>query len=463
MAEDSKKEDLTKEELKRKELEEKANASVDWLNKEDNVDPQKADEADNLFNQFWENYGGEPAPKEDDNSQSSSANTKGSSGGSVAKEAAAPPANNSESLDDLQWLFEDNNQAKKNDTPAPQAAEQLPEVINSAEVMQPPAENNEVVKSSKSKVTKKNILKRKEKESQQPDSSFANGGDTLKKNMLTIMLAIIVGAMMSGILGTYLLLKKTRSCYGATIVVASIHTGDMLLVDSKDRYRGKDIIKKGYADNRVAYLMYQLLKPGDVAIDVGSNYGYYTTYMSRIVGNRGHVYSIEADHHIYTLLKRSIMLNEIQNVTLMNNLVFSSNATVKIDYNNNHRHNPKVNIVLNNSRDDLLSEQAFSLDVLLKNKKDISLIHINTRGNEANVIKGAMNILMHSPTIKILTTWDPKAAKENINLSKFVNQVMNSGFHFWAMNYEERKIVKLKTVNDVLKSNHYYLIIAKKI
>ena len=40
-------------------------------------------------------------------------------------------------------------------------------------------------------------------------------------------------------------------------------------------------------------LLPSLVKPGDVVLDVGANYGLYSHYMGRLVGPSGHVYAFE--------------------------------------------------------------------------------------------------------------------------------------------------------------------------
>jgi FkbM family methyltransferase len=45
-----------------------------------------------------------------------------------------------------------------------------------------------------------------------------------------------------------------------------------------------------------------LVGPGDVAFDVGSNVGWYTTLLADLVGSRGHVYALEPNPVAYRLL-----------------------------------------------------------------------------------------------------------------------------------------------------------------
>jgi len=56
------------------------------------------------------------------------------------------------------------------------------------------------------------------------------------------------------------------------------------------------------------------LCPGDTFIDVGANIGYYSLLASKIVGENGHIYSIEASPTIFSYLRDNIALNHAVNV-----------------------------------------------------------------------------------------------------------------------------------------------------
>jgi FkbM family methyltransferase len=71
-----------------------------------------------------------------------------------------------------------------------------------------------------------------------------------------------------------------------------------------------------YESDHVAALP-RLVRPGMVAYDVGTNVGYYTLTLSRLVGDHGCVYSFEPDARNVTKLHRHIELNRLSNVTIV--------------------------------------------------------------------------------------------------------------------------------------------------
>ena len=53
----------------------------------------------------------------------------------------------------------------------------------------------------------------------------------------------------------------------------------------------------------------QLIKPGDVVLDIGANIGAHTLQFARLVGPSGHVYAFEPTQFAYDKLTRNISLN----------------------------------------------------------------------------------------------------------------------------------------------------------
>jgi FkbM family methyltransferase len=60
------------------------------------------------------------------------------------------------------------------------------------------------------------------------------------------------------------------------------------------------------------------LAAGDIFVDAGANFGWYTLLASRIVGPHGKVVAIEASPSIYRALIRNLELNRCRNVTALN-------------------------------------------------------------------------------------------------------------------------------------------------
>jgi FkbM family methyltransferase len=65
------------------------------------------------------------------------------------------------------------------------------------------------------------------------------------------------------------------------------------------------------------------LKPGDVFVDIGAHYGYFTLLAARLVGPKGRVVSIEAIASTCAQLERNVVENGIGNTEIHNVAAFS--------------------------------------------------------------------------------------------------------------------------------------------
>ena len=76
------------------------------------------------------------------------------------------------------------------------------------------------------------------------------------------------------------------------------------------------------------YHLPQLLRRGDIAIDIGANLGYYTRPMADIVGAEGQVYAVEPVPVIFSVLERNVRGRG--NVSLMNYALGEQDDTIEM-------------------------------------------------------------------------------------------------------------------------------------
>jgi FkbM family methyltransferase len=69
----------------------------------------------------------------------------------------------------------------------------------------------------------------------------------------------------------------------------------------------------------VTRLMMRALKPGDIAVDVGANIGFFTVLMGKLVGPTGKVHAFEPHPENVRRLHRNLVLNDLHNVIVYEN------------------------------------------------------------------------------------------------------------------------------------------------
>ncbi|HVA45523.1 MAG TPA: FkbM family methyltransferase [Pirellulales bacterium] len=73
----------------------------------------------------------------------------------------------------------------------------------------------------------------------------------------------------------------------------------------------------GAWEPRITSLFQEIIKPGDVVLDVGANVGYFTLLASACVGRQGRVYAVEPSDSIRRRLLHNLELNGTDNVTVL--------------------------------------------------------------------------------------------------------------------------------------------------
>lgn len=105
-----------------------------------------------------------------------------------------------------------------------------------------------------------------------------------------------------------------------------------LFVDLADHVIGLNIVRGRYEAEEIAFVR-DLLKPGDVAVDVGAHVGFFTMHMAAAVGPSGRVHAFEPFDANADLLERSIAENRFgDRVTFARVAVGASSGTARLTF-----------------------------------------------------------------------------------------------------------------------------------
>jgi len=146
------------------------------------------------------------------------------------------------------------------------------------------------------------------------------------------------------------------------------------------------------------FLFSKYVQPGATFIDVGSNIGSHTVAVSKIIGDAGIVYSLEAQHAIFQILGMNILLNNAKNIIALHGLVGSDLHSEYIPYENkydNQNYGAKSYVKHKPERqENTVPILGISIDSL--NLKKCDFIKIDVEGMELDVILGAIKTINQS-------------------------------------------------------------------
>lgn len=138
------------------------------------------------------------------------------------------------------------------------------------------------------------------------------------------------------------------------------------------------------------------LNAGDTAFDIGSYIGYTSILTSKIVKEKGHVYSFEPINENFLNLKRNIQLNQCQNISIINKALSNKNGESEFiikDHGDNLGMSSMVwGKKLDNTKKQLIKTIRVDDDSNLKHLSP-KTIKIDVEGAEGLVIEGMQALI----------------------------------------------------------------------
>jgi FkbM family methyltransferase len=154
--------------------------------------------------------------------------------------------------------------------------------------------------------------------------------------------------------------------------------------------------------------VYMKPKKGDVVVDAGAHYGFYTLYASRLVGADGMVLSFEPHPNNYKGLLTNLRLNGVNNVKTLNIALGEFDGKIRLYI---RSHSGGHSIFLKSK--DYITVELTKLDTIIErlNLKRVNLIKIDAEGAELNILKGANKVIrLFKPNLTMAAYHFPEQA-----------------------------------------------------
>ena len=150
----------------------------------------------------------------------------------------------------------------------------------------------------------------------------------------------------------------------------------------------------------IGWLLMRALHPGDFAIDVGANVGFFTLMMAKLVGPEGKVLAVEPGPDNMKKLGSNLGLNNLV-VTFEPRPLSDCEKTVNFylsqDDSGGHALWPPErwpeNVRTKNANFPAVLGPATTLDALASDAREIRLIKLDVEGAETKVLEGAAKVL----------------------------------------------------------------------
>ncbi len=159
----------------------------------------------------------------------------------------------------------------------------------------------------------------------------------------------------------------------------------------------------------------QVLRTGDIYVDVGANLGMHSLLASRRVGADGMVVAIEPNPRTFHVLQLHSMINRIDNITLWN--LGMSDHEGKLELIGDPSHSAMYSAVDHGQGTDRVEIKLEMLDNILRGE-DLNrarvLVKIDVEGHECNVLAGMKNLLARRNVVvslEVTPAWIEQAGR----------------------------------------------------
>jgi FkbM family methyltransferase len=166
----------------------------------------------------------------------------------------------------------------------------------------------------------------------------------------------------------------------------------------------------------VAKVMVQVVRPGDVVVDVGANAGFFTTLLATLTGPEGQVLSFEPGDDNLTRLRNNIAINDFSHVSVIERPASDRTGPVQFFLNSDDSGGNALWDVATfegNTRSaaapQVMTLQATTVadEILRLNLPAPKLIKVDTEGAELNVLKGCRTFLENRQTPFVIAEVHP--------------------------------------------------------
>lgn len=259
---------------------------------------------------------------------------------------------------------------------------------------------------------------------------------------------------------------------GKGIVITKIHDTYPILIRANDPYFGSKLRYYGTNKYTFAHAAHVLCRPTDNVVDVGAYFGYTSIIVgleflkASLNGQKiGQILSYEPNERICSYFKKSLVLNDLDNIvqvkplavvdrigsfSIFNGLARAPNATQK-------KYDPELD-----KEPTQLTVRCSTLDTELQDKLNfIDLLLVDVGGEAFLVIKGAFEMIEKSPNIKVLVNFNILESDEYCDSVAEFQKLIDQGLFFYLVK-DGGELYEKTTPQAIMELQECAFLITKK-
>jgi FkbM family methyltransferase len=196
-----------------------------------------------------------------------------------------------------------------------------------------------------------------------------------------------------------------------------------IYVDTRDIGITPHLVMDGFWETWLTQCMYSIIKPGDICIDIGANYGYYSLLMSSLTGKDGRTIAIEPNPYVFSLLASTASVHSSSIEPVQVALSDAAGYTTLVIPDNffgdasivERKDKPR----LARSRVDVKTQTLDELAVQLELPR-IDLVKIDVEGAEPAVFNGMNETIAKNSGLRVLIEYSPYLYDDAKSFTEFL-------------------------------------------
>ncbi|OQB51146.1 MAG: hypothetical protein BWX99_02802 [Deltaproteobacteria bacterium ADurb.Bin151] len=220
-------------------------------------------------------------------------------------------------------------------------------------------------------------------------------------------------------------------------------------------YRPIYFAYKYWSDRDKIRLIKTHVKPGMKVLDIGANIGFYTIFLSKLVGREGTVYAFEPDEDNFKFLKR--LTKNLTNVKPAN-VACGEKSGVACLYKSSEM-NIDHQVYDNGESREKIAVKIVSLDDYLQGEKDgVGFVKMDVQGYECHVFRGMKKVIARSREMFMISELSPYCLKKaGASAEIYLSEVKRAGF-----DVEVLSKVEIKDYSSYAEDKWFYIDFAAK-
>jgi len=205
------------------------------------------------------------------------------------------------------------------------------------------------------------------------------------------------------------------------------------------------LARSGGYEQLTLELMRRLVKPGDTAVDIGANIGYFTLFLSRATGRGGKVYAFEPSPQNFSLLRKNLRINAHAHAVAEEKAV--ADRAGQIDLYLSWRSNGQHTLFGDRKRRRSVPVGMVSLDGYFPPNTPVDFIKMDIEGAEVHALKGMQRVLSDNPRLRMIVEFNPGAlVLAGTDPAEFPDRLQSAGFVLFDVNNRKGTIERTTAV-----------------